>query len=177
MIFDSDVVLAVIILIVGMGFLTISMVEHTEDYADAVKTNILYDKASDRLKALVSDGTLESAILLINCGYGSTAEEVLKNRMDLENYILHIGNYTISEGNLQDKDLVIVSTVMVMNRTEGWYGVYGNQKSLHITDKYFLSEEEAYNYLITYYSGYPFKRAIYYFRSNTPINITLIYGG
>jgi len=177
MIFDSDVVLGVIILIFGMGFLTLSMVEHTESYADTVRSSILYDKASDQLKALVSDGTLESAILLLNHGYRSMAEEVLKNRIDLENYELHIGDYTISEGNLQGKNLVIVSTVIVMNRTEGWYGVYGNQSSLHITDKYFLSEEEAYNYLLTYCSQSPFKRAIYYFRSSSPINVTLIYGG
>jgi len=177
MIFDSDIVIGVIILIVGMGFFTLSMVEHTDSYADAVRTNILYDKASFQLKSLVSDGTLESAILLINSGYGSIAEEVLKNRIDLENYNLNIGDYTISEGNLSDKDIVIVSTVIVMNRTEGWYGVYGNQNTLHITDEYFLSEEEVYSHLNDEYSQYPYKRAIYYFRSSSPINITLIYGG
>jgi len=176
MIFDSDIVIGVIILIVGMGFFTLSMVEHTDSYADAVKTSILYDKASFQLKSLVSDGTLESAILLINNGYGSMAEKVLKNRIDLKNYKLRIGNYTISKGNLSDKDIVIVSTVIIINRTEGWYGVYGNESTLHITDKYFLSEEEVYNYLNSY-SNTPFKRAIYYFRSYDPINITLICGG
>jgi len=175
MIFDSDIVIGMIILIVGMGFFTLSMVEHTDSYADAVKTNILYDKASDQLKSLVSDGTLESAIILINCGYGSIAEEVLRNRISLENYELQIGNYIISEGNLSNKNIVIVSTVIAINRTEGWYGVYGDNTTLYITDEYFLSEDEAYNYLHQY--QHPFKRAIYYFRSSDPINITLIYGG
>ena len=58
MIFDSDILVAVIILIVGMGYFTLSMVEHTDGYVDAVKMNILYDRASDQLKSLVSDGTL-----------------------------------------------------------------------------------------------------------------------
>jgi len=177
MIFDTDILLGVLILIVGMGFFTLSMVEHIDNYAHAVKMNILYDKASDRLKSLVSDGTLESAILLINSGYGYIAEEVLKNRIDLENYNLSIGDYCIIEGNLSNKNVIIVSTIVVLNRTEGWYGVYGDQSALHITDKYFLSEEEAYNYVLTYYSQYPFKRAIYYFRSSSPINVTLICGG
>jgi len=175
MIFDWDVIIAVIIIIVGMGYFTLSMVEHTNSYVDAVKTNILYDKASDQLKFLVSDGTLESAILLMNNGYKSIAEEVLKNRINLDNYILIIGkNYTISEGNLSNKNIVIVSTVIIMNRTEGWYGVYGDNNSLHITDKHFLNEEEVYEYLNQY--PYSYKKAIYYFRSSTPINITLICG-
>jgi len=175
MIFDSDIVIGMIILIVGMGFFTLSMVEHTDSYTDAVKTNILYDKASDQLKSIISDGTMESAIILINCGYEHIAEEVLRNRINLENYNLSIGNYTISKGDLSDKDIVVVSTVVIINRTEGWYGVYGDQNTLHITDKYFLSEDEAYNYLNQY--QHPFKRAIYYFRSSDPINITLICGG
>jgi len=177
MIFDTDFVLGMLILIVGMGFFTLSMVEHLDNYADTVKTNILYDKASDRLKSLVSDGTLESVILLVNNGYGHIAEEVLKNRIDLEDYNLSIGDYWISEGNLDNKDVIIVSTIVVLNRTEGWYGVYGDQSTLHITDRHFLSEDEAYNYLITHYSSYPFKRAIYYFNSCNPINVTLVCGG
>ncbi|AXI25404.1 hypothetical protein CFE53_04365 [Methanofervidicoccus sp. A16] len=177
MIFDSDILIGVIILIVGMGFFTLSMVEHTDSYVDAVRTNILYDKASAQLKSLVSDGTLESAILLINNGYESMAKEVLENRIDVDNYVLTIGNYTISEGNLNNIDTVIVSTVIVINRTEGWYGIYGDSNSLNITEKHFLSEEETYNYLNQHNYNYPYKRAIYYFRSNRPINITLICGG
>ena len=178
MIFDNDVLIGVIIIIVGMGYFTLSIVEHINNYVDIVKTNILYDKVSDQLKSLVSDGTLESAILLINNGYGSIAEELLKNRINLDNYILSIGNYTISEGNLTNMDTIIVSTVVIMNRTEGWYGVYGNESYLNITDEYFLSEDEAYNHLsLPKYSRYPYKRAIYYFRSSSPIKITLICGG
>ena len=175
MIFNSDVLIAVIILIVGMGFFTMSMVEHTDNYADAVRTNILYDRASDQLKSLVSDGTLESAILLINNNHGNMAEEVLKNRIILDNYNLSIGNYSISEGNLSNKDIVMASAVVVMNRTEGWYGIYGDGNSLHITNKHFLSEDDVYDYLNNF--NYPYKRAIYYFNSSSPIEVTLIYGG
>jgi len=175
LIFDMDVLIAVIILIVGMGFFTMSMVEHTNNYADAVRTNILYDRASDQLKSLVSDGTLESAILLINNNHGSMAEEVLKNRIILENYNLSIGNYSISKGNLSNRDIVMASTIVVMNRTEGWYGIYGDNTSLHITDEHFLSEDDVYDYLNN--TGHPYKRAIYYFNSSSPIEVTLIYGG
>ena len=177
MIFDSDILIATIVLIVGMGYFTVSMVEHTDSYADAVRLNILYDRASDQLKSLVSDGTLESAILLINNGYGSMAEEVLKNRINLENYRLSIGNYTISRGYLDNKDKVVVSTLLVMNRTEGWYGIYGDNTTLYITDRHFLSEDEAYNYLNNHYPNYLYKRVIYYFNSSSPIEVTLIYGG
>jgi len=177
MIFDMDVTLGVIILIVGMGFFTISMVEHIGSYTDALKMNILYDKASDQLKSLISDGTLESAILLINNGNGSRAEEVLRNRINLENYILRIGNYTITEGDLSNSNTRVVCTVVIINRTEGWYGIYGNDTNLYITDRYFLSENETYQYLISNKSIYPYKRAIYYFRTVSPIQVTLIYGG
>ncbi|HIP90753.1 MAG TPA: hypothetical protein EYH21_00405 [Methanothermococcus okinawensis] len=175
MIFDNDILFGIIILIVGMGFFTLSMVEHTDSYADAVKTSILYDKASDQLKSIVSDGTVESAILLINNGYESKVEEVLKNRIDLKNYRIVIGDYTISQGDLNDKDIVVVSTVIVLNRTEGWYGVYGNEKTLRLTDRCFLSEEEVYSYLGG--NSHSFVRAIYYFKSSTPINVSLICGG
>ena len=176
MIFDSDVLIAVIILIVGMGYFTMSMVEHTNNYADTVGTNILYDRASDQLKSLVSDGTLESAILLINNNHGSMAEEVLDNRIILENYNLSVGNYSISKGNLSNRDIVMASVVVVMNRTEGWYGIYGDSTTLHITDRHFLSENEAYSYLNNHYPNYPYKRVIYYFNSSSPIEVTLIYG-
>ena len=176
MIFDSDILIAVVILIVGMGYFTLSMVEHTESYVDVVGLNILYDRAGDQLKSIVSDGTLESAILLINSGYESMAEEVLKNRITLENYRLSIGGYTISEGHLVG-DKVVVSTVVVMNRTEGWYGIYGNNTTLHITDRHFLSEDEVYKYLNNCYKNYSHKRAIYYSNSIGSTEVTLIYGG
>ena len=179
MIFDSDLLVAVIVIIVGMGFFTSSMVEHTNNYADAVKTNILYDKVVYQLKSLISDGTLETAVLLLNNNNSSIAENVLKNRINLKNYELKIGNYTlISHGNLNNTKTIMVSTTILMNRTEGWYGIYGNDSELHITNEHFISESEAYNYLNKYdNTTYPYKKAIYYFNSSNPINITLICGG
>ncbi|WP_421077357.1 hypothetical protein Mjas_06450 [Methanothermococcus sp. Ax23] len=178
MIFDSDILIAVIIIIVGMGFFTSSMVEHTNNYADAVKTNILYDKVVYQLKSLISDGTLETAVLLLNTNNSDIAKSVLKNKIGLKNYELKIGNYPIipPQGDLNSTKTIMVSATILMNRTEGWYGIYGNDDELHITNKYFISENETYNYLNTYYNSYPYKKAIYYFNSSNPINITLIYG-
>ncbi|WP_292460296.1 hypothetical protein [Methanothermococcus sp.] len=178
MIFDSDLLIAVIIIIVGMGFFTSSMIEHTNNYEDTVKTNIMYDKVVYQLKSLISDGTIETAILLINNNNSAIAVSILKNRIGFKNYELKIGNYAISQGNLTGSKTIMASTTILMNRTEGWYGVYGNDNGLYLTNKHFISENETYNYLNNHYDNttYPYRKAIYYFNSSNPINITIICG-
>lgn len=183
MLFDSDLVVAILIILVGMAFFTSSMVEHTDNYMDAIKTNILHDKVTNQLKTLVTDGTIKTAILLINNNNTDVAEKVIKNRIRFRNYNLTIGNCSISEisGDINHSNFVLVSAVILMNRTDGWYGVYGNDNELKITDEHFISEEETYKYLsndnIFPNDTYPYKKAIFYFKNNTPIKVTLkVYG-
>lgn len=182
MLFDSDLVAAVLIMLVGMAFFTSSMVGHTDNYMDAIKTNILHDKVTYQLKTLVTDGTLETAILLMNNNNADVAEKVIKNRIRFRNYNLTIGNYSINGTNTNEgintSNFVLVSAVILMNRTEGWYGVYGDDNELKITDKHFISEEDAYNHLKKdIYRSYHYKKAIFYFKNNTPIKVTLkVYG-
>ncbi|EHP86570.1 hypothetical protein [Methanotorris formicicus] len=175
MLFDSDIVIAVVVILVGIGFFASSMVGHTDAYKDALETGILYDKVNYQLKSLVDDGTIEVAILLLNNNRANLAEEIIKNRIKFKNYNLTIGNYSISNGNTNG-DYVLASTVVLMNRTEGWYGIYEDGGTLKITDKYFMSEEEALNYLNLNKNNKGI--AIYYFKSSVPIKVSLkVYGG
>ncbi|AEF96508.1 hypothetical protein [Methanotorris igneus] len=177
MIFDSDIVIAVIVLLVGLSFYAASLSEHVHSYTSAVKTNILYDKASHTLLDLVSDGTLESCIILYNNECEDIANNILRNRINFKNYELTIGNITIKEGSPTGNEVVVSSTIL-LNRTEGWYGIYGNETKLNITQEYFLSESAAMQYLNETYNNSTFKRAFYYFNTSKPIEVKLkVYGG
>jgi hypothetical protein len=170
MIFDSDMVIGIIILIIGAIFFTATMGEYLSIQKDSVVTNILHDKATSQLKSLICDGTIEACILLINNNKGNIAENIIKNRIPYDNYMLLIGNYPIYKGN-QTKDFAVVSAVVVMNRTEGWYGVYWNDTFVGITNKHYLSYEEAINKTEELYGGNFSVTAIYYFNISKPIDV------
>ena len=174
MIFSSDAVIASLIILVGLAFFTSSMVGHTDVYKDALKTSMLYDKASYQLKSLVSDGTIEICILLINNNKTKLAEDIVRNKIPYDNYQLIIGSYTINSTSLNiSKNFAIASAVIIMNRTEGWYGIYGNNTKMQITDEYFMTYNESLENLNDNYN-YPYKKPIYYFNSSNPIVVKFI---
>ena len=86
MIFDSDLVIAICILLIGAIFFTATMGEYLGVHRDATITEILHDKATSQLKSLICDGTVEACILLINNNKSSIAENILKNRIIYNNY-------------------------------------------------------------------------------------------
>ena len=177
MIFDSELLLSTIILTVGLAFFTSSMVEHVDGYKDALSTDMVYDKANYQLKSLISDGTIEACILLMNNGNDSIAETIIRNRIPYNNYQVKIGSYTINSTTLNtNKTYIVVSSVIMMNRTEGWYGVYGNNTEIYLMDKYFLSYEDSLNYMSNNapYNNYEYKNPVYYFNNSKPITVKFI---
>ena len=177
MILNSELLLSIIILTVGLAFFTSSMVEHVDGYKDALSTDMIYDKANYQLKSLIGDGTIEACILLMNNDNNSIARTIIRNRIPYDNYQLKIGDYTINSATLDtNKTYIVVSTVIMMNRTEGWYGVYGNNTEIHLMDKYFLSYEDALNYMNNNapYNTYDYKKPVYYFNNSKPITVKFI---
>ncbi|MBB6401852.1 hypothetical protein HNP92_001157 [Methanococcus maripaludis] len=176
MIFDSDMVIAIVILTVGMAFYTSSLVEHGGMYGDTIKTNIFHDKVSSQLKEMVTDGTIDTAMLLKNNNETVVAENLIKSRVVSDNYVLTIGNWTIDNSNPTD-EFVLVSTVVLINRSEGWYGFYWNETTNpNIVSKGpFIDENIAYAVLRAYDSDY--NKTIYYYNSNESIDVSLkVYG-
>ena len=173
MIFDSDLVIAIVILTIGMAFFTTSLVEHSSAYQDVIKSNMLHDKASYDLKAIITDGTAEAALMLINNNEDSTADALIKSRLHVKNYDFIVGNETIvSNGNKNDQNMVIVSSVVIMNRSEGWYGVAWNEGGSITIKGPETSELQAYQSV----SG-DYKKAIYYFNNSKPVEVSLkVYG-
>ncbi len=177
MLFDSDLLLSTIILIVGLAFFTTSMVGHIDGYKDALSTSVIYDKANHQLKSLIDDGTIEACILLINNNETPIAESIIRNRIPYNNYQLKIGNYVINSTKLDtNKAYVMVSTVIIMNRTEGWYGVYGNNDEIYLMNKHFISYNEALEYMDNNapYNIYRYRKPVYYFDSSKPITVEFI---
>jgi len=173
MIFDSDLVIAVVILTIGMAFFTTSLVEHSSAYQDVIKSNILHDRASYELKAIIADGTVETALILMNNNEDSTAESLIADRLHLKNYEFIIdGETVVSSGNRNDQNVVMVSSVIIMNRSEGWYGVaWDNGGDITISGPE-TSEQVAYQSV----SG-DYKKAIYYFNDTKPLKVSLkVYG-
>ncbi|MBA2858960.1 hypothetical protein HNP93_001661 [Methanococcus maripaludis] len=173
MIFDSDLVIALVILTIGMAFFTTSLVEHSGAYQDVIKSDILHDKASYQLKAIIADGTAETALLLWNNNEDSTAESILSNRVYVKNYDFIVDDQVVfSKGSKTNQNIVIVSSVVIMNRSEGWYGVaWDDGGSITILGPE-TSELQAYQSV----SG-DYKKAIYYFNNSKPVKVSLkVYG-
>jgi hypothetical protein len=173
MIFDSDLVIAICILLIGAIFFTATMGEYLGVHRDATITEILHDKATSQLKSLICDGTVEACILLINNNKSSIAENILKNRIIYNNYKIIIGNYAISEGNC-NSSFAIASAVVAMNRSEGWYGVYWNSTFVGISDKHYLTYEEAINETSEEVGNTFNVTAIYYFNISRPVDVKFI---
>jgi len=174
MIFDSDLVIAIVILTIGMAFYTSSLVEHGGDYGDSIKTNIFYDKVSTQLKDIATDGTIETAIMLKNNNETVAAENLIESRINSDNYVFKIGNWSIDNSN-PTYDFVLVSTVVFINRSEGWYGFYWNETEPVQFIGPYIDENIAYAALGTYDVDYT--KAIYYYGNNESINVSLkVYG-
>uniref|UniRef100_A9A857 Uncharacterized protein n=1 Tax=Methanococcus maripaludis (strain C6 / ATCC BAA-1332) TaxID=444158 RepID=A9A857_METM6 len=174
MIFDSDMVIAIVILTVGMAFYTSSLAEHGGDYGDTIKTNIFHDKVSSQLKELVTDGTIETALLLKNNNESVAAENLIESKIFLDNYVVSIGNWNIDNSNPTD-EFVLVSTIVIINRSEGWYGFYWNETGLITKTGPYIDENIAYIALGTYESDY--NKTIYYYNNSESINVSLkVYG-
>ena len=126
MIFDSDMVIGIIILIIGAIFFTATMGEYLSIQKDSVVTNILHDKATSQLKSLICDGTIEACILLINNNKGNIAENIIKNR---------IQNAKIEINSIDKYDYFIVNDNFEVAANELINIALSSQKKARLFDK------------------------------------------
>jgi hypothetical protein len=143
MIFDSDLVIGAIILIVGMGYWSLSMTEHNNNYVDAVKADYMFDKGITTMEHLSEDGTLQNAVLLYYFGQENASKKLLMDRIPLKNYSLEIdGHMVINKLNINSSSSLYVLAVLTLNRSEGWYVIYGNDSSVSISTERYIDYDD-----------------------------------
>ncbi|MCS3900672.1 hypothetical protein [Methanococcus voltae] len=175
MIFDYDVLFAILILIVGTSIYTVAVFEDTEGYTEAVEFNVLNNKAISAMESLLSEGTLENVIVLLNTNIDSSIiDSYIDSRIDYDNYKVAVGNYSYSKGAVND-NFAIAHTVVQINRSSGWYVVYWNvifgPKNINTMGP-FSDEDTA--FIASEAISADRKKIIYYHKSGVPINASLI---
>ncbi|MBP2200761.1 hypothetical protein J3E07_000159 [Methanococcus voltae] len=174
MIFDYDVLFAILILIVGTSIYTVAVFEDTEGYTEAVEFNVLNNKAISTMESLLSEGTLENVIVLLNTDIESSIIDLyLDSRINYDNYNLVIGNYSYSKGTINE-NFAIVHTIVQMNRSSGWYVIYWNTQSGSKnvnTMGPFSDEDTAFKASDSISADR--KKVLYYHKSGLPVNASL----
>lgn len=76
-------------------------------------------------------------------------QKLLEERIPLKHYLLYIdNNLLINKSNgVNNSNSVYILTVLTLNRSEGWYVIYGNEDFVNISKERFLDYDDAYNYL------------------------------
>ncbi|AEH07320.1 hypothetical protein [Methanothermococcus okinawensis] len=177
MIFDSDLVIGTIILIIGMGYWSVSVVEHNNVYVDAVKNEYQFDKAVSTMDNLASSGVLQDAVLLYYFDNGSGAlknesAKLLNESIHLNNYKLQIDNNTILSKNFNGSSSCYVIATLTLNRSEGWYVIYGDENNIHISNERYIDYSDAIH--AQPYTQYKLHMPVYYSR-NTGISTVKLY--
>ncbi|XRO77798.1 hypothetical protein ACO3VM_04570 [Methanocaldococcus sp. 10A] len=170
MINSLDLAIGTTILLIGMAYWTTSVIEHNNNYVDAVKSEYLFDKGISTMEKLSQDGTLQDAVLLYYFNKSDEAKKLLEENIPLDNYMIYIDdNLLINYSNSPTKNYVVVIAVLTLNRSEGWYVIYGNSSEIHISDRRFMSYEEAYNK----YNNYTIDMPVYLSKSITSSKVKL----
>jgi len=143
MIFDSDLIVGTIILVIGMGYWSLSMTEHNNLYVDAVKTDYMFDKGISTMELLSEDGTLQNAVLLYYLGQENASKKLLMDRIPLKNYSLEIDGHTIINKLDTNSSSLYVLAVLTLNRSEGWYVIYGDDNMVSISDERYIDYDDA----------------------------------
>ncbi|AIJ06357.1 hypothetical protein JH146_1515 [Methanocaldococcus bathoardescens] len=146
MINSIDLAIGTVILLIGMAYWTVSIVEHNNNYVDMVKTDYIFDKGISIMEHLSEDGTLENAVLLYYFGRVNESKKLLEDRIPLKYYKLYIdGNLLINNANgVYENNSVYVLAILTLNRSEGWYVIYGDENNINISNERFLDYDEAY---------------------------------
>ncbi len=150
MIFNSDVLIGTIILIIGLGYWSISVVENNNVYVDAVQNEYLFDKGISTMESLATSGKLQDAVLLY---YFDNGDEIMENKaikllnesINLSSYKLEINGTTILSKNYNDnlnKSIYVVG-IVELNRSEGWYVIYGDDNEIHISNERYTDFQNA----------------------------------
>ncbi len=169
MINSIDLTIGTAILLIGMAYWTVSIVEHNNNYVDAVKTDYLFDKGISVMESMVKDGTLQDIVLLYYFNNTEYAKELVKQRIPFKKYKFEIdGNVLIDNLNNPNRTICVIA-VLTLNRTEGWYVIYGNSSEIKISNKRFIDWLEAYNR----YSSYEIDTPVYLSRNITSSEVKL----
>ncbi len=152
MINTIDLFLGITILLVGFSYWTITLVEHNQNYYSVVKEDYKLTKAINTMKYLAENGILDNTVLLYYLNK-DMAKNYLEKNINLSNYMVVIdGNVLINHSYNGGNTYVIA--IVTLNKTEGWYVIYGND-NLKISEDRYLSFEEAYNSYKTYKTDMP----------------------
>ncbi len=183
MIFNSDLLVGTIILIAGLGFWAISMTEHNNVYVDAVSQEYLLDKGISTMDTLVSSGKLQDAVLLYYLDNGdgnfkNMSANLLRESIPLKKYKVVIDNYTLIDNNLSDSPSYMVIATLTLNRSEGWYVIYGNSSEIHFSNERYIDYDEALNNARnTYAQGCNIIMPVYYSKNQKISKVKLYVGG
>ncbi len=174
MIFDSDLVIGTIILIVGMGYWSISVSEHNGVYMNAVKSDYMFDRGISTMEQLSEDGTLQNAVLLYYFGQVNASKKLLMDRIPLKNYSLEIdGHMLINRLNISSSNSLYVIAVLTLNRSEGWYVIYGNESSVSISNERYIDYDDGKEK----YANYDIDMPVYLSKSINSSKVKLYVGG
>ncbi|WP_456471581.1 hypothetical protein [Methanocaldococcus sp.] len=166
-----DLTLGTFILLIGLAYWTTTMVDYNNNYVDMVKQDYKFSLAINTMESLIKSGTLEDAVILYYANKTDSCIELLNQSIPLSNYSLYIdNNLIISKGLNLNSSIYVVSTLTI-NRSVGWYVLYGNNKDdLKISDERFLSYEEAYNR----YSNFAIDMPIYLSKPINSVKVKLV---
>ncbi|ACV25030.1 hypothetical protein [Methanocaldococcus fervens] len=171
MINTIDLVIGTAILLIGMAYWTVSVVEHNNNYVDAIKTDYIFDKGLATMEHLSEDGTLENTVLLYYFNRTDEAKKLLEDRIPLKHYELYIDENLLINKSGSYNNTVEVLVILTLNRKEGWYVIYGDENSIDISDKRFLDWNEAYN--CQDYKQYKIHLPVYLSRNITSSKVKL----
>ncbi|WP_456420143.1 hypothetical protein [Methanocaldococcus infernus] len=167
-----DIIIGTIILLIGLSYWTVSVVQYNNNYIEMVKSDYILSKGINTLEKLCEDGTLEKAILLYYFGKVNESKRLLESNIPLSHYLLYIDDNLIinKSGNFNNSYYVLA--ILAINRSEGWYVIYGNSTNIEISDDRFLSYNEAYRE----YLNYPIDMPVYLSRSIGTVKVKLVVG-
>ena len=173
MINSIDLAIGTTILLIGMAYWTVSIVEHNNNYVDMVKSDYIFDKGISIMEHLSEDGTLQDAVLLYYFNKTNEAKKLLEERIPLKYYKLYIdGNLLINNTNeAYNNNSIYVLAVLTLNRSEGWYVIYGDENNINISDERFRDYDEAYNYWE--YKNNPIHMPVYLSKNITSSRVEL----
>ena len=171
MINSIDLAIGTAILLIGMAYWTVSIVEHNNNYVDAVKTDYIFDKGISVMEHLSEDGTLQNAVLLYYFNRTNDSRNLLKERIPLKNYRLYIdGNLLIDNTNgFNVNNSIYVLSILTINRSEGWYAIYGDKNDINISNERYLDYDEAFNA----YKNYEIDMPVYLSKNITSSKVEL----
>ncbi len=171
MINSIDLTIGTAILLIGVAYWTVSIAEHNNNYVDVVKSDYIFSKGIETMEYLSKDGTLENAVLLYYFNKTEESKKLLEDKIPFNNYVLYIDDNVLINKSNGVNNSVYVLAILTLNRSEGWYVMYGNDTFINISGERFMDWDEAFNY--QNYANYPIHMPVYLSRNITTSKVKL----